>query len=54
MKDEYLEKGAEILGPESNIDSVVFIVEGVVDLIVFDKEGQENVLDSLTQGDIVG
>ena len=39
MVDEYIEKGAEIIGPDQGVSEIIFIVQGLVDLIVFDKWG---------------
>jgi len=33
---------------------MIFIVQGVVDLVVFDQDGNEKILDTLSQGDIIG
>ena len=54
MEEEYVDKGIEIAGPDQDMKSIFFLVEGRADIVVFDKEGNEHVLDVLNQGDLIG
>mmetsp|Transcript_38264 Transcript_38264/g.58340 ORF Transcript_38264/g.58340 Transcript_38264/m.58340 type:complete len:92 (+) Transcript_38264:565-840(+) len=47
LKEEVFEKGTEIIGPDCPLQHMIFVVQGLVDLFVFDPDGHEIELDTL-------
>ena len=54
MNEESFEKGTEIISTGEKCSSIIFIVSGQVELLVYDDQGNEYVLEILTQGDMIG
>lgn len=55
MVDQNYIKGAQIYGQDDQCNSIIFIVQGKVDIEMQDEvTGQKYVLDTLTQGDVIG
>ena len=54
MQEEYIEKGIEIASPDQDMEQIIFIVEGRADVVVYDQEGNEKIIDILNQGDVIG
>ena len=54
LQEQYIDKGTEIMGPSQIVNSISFIVQGIVDLKVSDEDGQDRIIETLEQGDILG
>mmetsp|Transcript_26747 Transcript_26747/g.40811 ORF Transcript_26747/g.40811 Transcript_26747/m.40811 type:complete len:129 (+) Transcript_26747:524-910(+) len=54
MEEEFIEKGADVVCAGEACSSIIFLVHGVLELLIFDNDGNEFVLDVLKPGDIVG
>ena len=53
LKEEFIDKGTEIVGPTQPASSIVFIILGIVDLKVSSTENEEKILETLEQGDVL-
>jgi len=54
LKEENFEKGISIINAGEKCSSIIFIVDGVLELVVYDEHGKEHVLETLRQGDHIG
>lgn len=54
MEEQIYQAGSEIVASGEKCNNLIFIVNGVVDLEVFDKEGNSRLLAQLCQGDLIG
>ena len=54
MKEEFFDKGTEIITIGENCNSIMFIVNGEVELQITDQYGDKMVLESLGQGSHIG
>jgi len=54
MQEEFFEKGTEVIGAGEPCNSMIFVVQGFLELKVFDRNGQDYILETLKQGDMIG
>ena len=54
MAEEQFDPGVDILTAGQECKEIIFIVKGKVELIVFNEDKSEHVLETLKQGDIIG
>ena len=54
MKEEFFDAGTELVAHGEKCPSVMFVVQGKIDLKVIDKSGEKFLLQSLKQGDMLG
>jgi CRP-like cAMP-binding protein len=54
LKEEFYEKGTEIITSGENCTQIFFVVQGTIELQVVNSIGEKFVLETLKQGDIIG
>lgn len=54
MKEEFFDAGTELVSHGEKCPSVMYVVQGKIDLKVIDKSGEKFLLQSLKQGDMLG
>ena len=54
MGDVYFEKGSEIMGNNEICNSLVFVVQGQVEVQILNNDLEYEVAEVLQQGDIIG
>lgn len=54
MKEEYYDIGTEIISSNEPCTSIMFVVQGHIELQVYNQFGETYVLDTLGQGDVLG
>ena len=54
LRDEYFEKGTEIISEGEQCKSMMFVVSGKVEILGLDKKGEESHICFLQQGDVIG
>mmetsp|Transcript_34327 Transcript_34327/g.52595 ORF Transcript_34327/g.52595 Transcript_34327/m.52595 type:complete len:135 (-) Transcript_34327:473-877(-) len=54
LKEEHFEEGTEIIGTGEPCTSLIFVVQGLIELQIFDQDGNKYILDTLKQGDVIG
>lgn len=54
MKEEFFETGTEILAAGEDCTAIHFVVQGKIELQIFNSVGEKFVLATLRQGDVLG
>jgi len=54
MKEEFYEKGTEIVAAGEDCTNIYFVVQGRIELVVLNSMGEKFVMEVLRQGDIIG
>ena len=54
LNEEYVEAGTEIVSSGEHCSSLIFLVQGQIELVIYDENGNESTLELLNQGDVIG
>ena len=54
MKEEFFEEGTEIISSNEQCKQLIFVVQGHIELQIYNSFGEIYILDTLVQGDIIG